>query len=217
MDIDAFDAIDNINNETPTITDTINSNETTANVEAEITTYIILREQYVNRLKKALSRANAAQLQKRLLKSLDLLDMLRTVTLDIVEQIQHWRRGLPKPFIYENNNYLLKLTTDCDFLNDIKPLVRWIGFTLKRNPFFTLKRKLRQNDIDVDNKTFPEAKLLLAPIDEDRLLAAEDTLRREEIHHGQSKAGRHEFGGRPPTPRDEQDNDNNGPLILALP
>ena len=80
MDIDAFDAIDNINNETPTITNTINSNETTtttANVEAEITTYIILREQYVNRLKKALSRANAAQLQKRLLKSLDLLDMLR--------------------------------------------------------------------------------------------------------------------------------------------
>ena len=77
MDIDAFDAIDNINNETPTITNTINPNETTtANVEAEITTYIILREQYVNRLKKALSRANAAQLQKRLLKSLDLLDML---------------------------------------------------------------------------------------------------------------------------------------------
>ena len=123
MDIDAFDAIDNINNETPTITNTINPNETTtttANVEAEITTYIILREQYVNRLKKALSRANAAQLQKRLLKSLDLLDMLRTVTLDIVEQIQHWRRGLPKPFIYENNNYLLKLTTDCDFLNEME-------------------------------------------------------------------------------------------------
>ena len=94
----------------------------TADVEAEITTHIILREQYVNRLKKGLTHATAAQLQKRLLKSLDLLDMLRTITLDIVEEIQHWRRGLPKPFVYKNQNYLLKLTTDCDFLNDIKPL-----------------------------------------------------------------------------------------------
>eukprot|EP00943_MAST-04B_sp_MAST-4B-sp1_P001125 g1125.t1 len=172
----------------------------TADVEAEITTHIILREQYVNRLKKGLTHATAAQLQKRLLKSLDLLDMLRTITLDIVEEIQHWRRGLPKPFVYKNQNYLLKLTTDCDFLNDIKPLVRWLGFTLKRNPFFTLKRKLRQNEMDLENQMFPEAKLLLAPIDNERLLAAEDTLRREEIHHGQAKAGRREFGGRPPTP-----------------
>ena len=67
MDLDAFDAIGSeakeVEEETP--------NTATANIEAEITTHIILREQYIARLSKALKRATPAQLQKRLLKALE--------------------------------------------------------------------------------------------------------------------------------------------------
>ena len=68
-----------------------------AEAEADITMNITLREEYVARLDKLLSTASKAQLQKRLMKSLDLLDMLRMVTVDIIEAVVQWRHGLPKP------------------------------------------------------------------------------------------------------------------------
>jgi hypothetical protein len=188
-----------------------------AEAEADITMNITLREEYVARLDKLLSTASKAQLQKRLMKSLDLLDMLRMVTVDIIEAVVQWRHGLPKPFVWKGENYLLKITHDCDFLDNVKPLVKWLGFTMKRNPFFTLRLKLRGKGLS-DGAGKLQQKLLLAPIGEEKLRAAEDALRREEIHHaggGKMVVGR-EFGGRRPTPRGSKAATKTGPTVAAL-
>lgn len=41
------------------------------------------------------------------------------------------------PYIWNNCNYLLKMTEDLDFLANVDPLVGWLGeeFKLKSNPF----------------------------------------------------------------------------------
>ncbi len=49
-----------------------------------------------------------------------------------------------RPFIWNNSNYLLKMTRDLEFLTDVDPLVTWLGaegeggdgaFDLRDNPF----------------------------------------------------------------------------------
>lgn len=42
----------------------------------------------------------------------------------------------PKPFMWNGNNYLLKVLHDCDFLDRVEALRHWFGFRLLRNPFF---------------------------------------------------------------------------------
>lgn len=41
------------------------------------------------------------------------------------------------PYIWNNSNYLLKMTDDLAFLKDADPLLRWLGetFELQDNPF----------------------------------------------------------------------------------
>lgn len=41
------------------------------------------------------------------------------------------------PYIWNNSNYLLKMTDDLSFLADVDPLVGWLGdeFELEGNPF----------------------------------------------------------------------------------
>ena len=47
-----------------------------------------------------------------------------------------------RPYIWNNSNYLLKMTGDLEFLTEVDPLVTWLGvegeggaFDLKDNPF----------------------------------------------------------------------------------
>ena len=41
------------------------------------------------------------------------------------------------PFIWDGVNYLLKIATDVDFLDSVRPLRRTLGYPLIRNPFIT--------------------------------------------------------------------------------
>jgi hypothetical protein len=41
------------------------------------------------------------------------------------------------PFIWDGVNYLLKIATDTDFLNSVRPLRRILGYPVIRNPFIT--------------------------------------------------------------------------------
>ena len=74
-------------------------------------------------------------------------------SLIIVEGIWHWRykrivsllhrRRLPAPgiqhkpypFVYDGDNYLLKMAFDLTFLDDLPPLVEWLGAHFHRNTF----------------------------------------------------------------------------------
>lgn len=40
------------------------------------------------------------------------------------------------PFEWNGENYLLKIVHDCDFLDRVEALRRWLGFSATRNPFF---------------------------------------------------------------------------------
>uniref|UniRef100_H3GEG7 t-SNARE coiled-coil homology domain-containing protein n=1 Tax=Phytophthora ramorum TaxID=164328 RepID=H3GEG7_PHYRM len=62
-----------------------------------------------------------------------------TASVDVVENIQTWRtvvhQGMPRPYVYENENYMLTMCEDLDFLDQAGELAEWLGFRLLRNPF----------------------------------------------------------------------------------
>ena len=95
----------------------------------------------------------------------DLLDLLRVASVDVVEAITRWRGGgeggaggasgasgvggatlvaatmeasrapSQAPFVWNGINYLLKMPSDLDFLDEVVPLTSWLGFSMLRNPF----------------------------------------------------------------------------------
>lgn len=73
----------------------------------------------------------------------DLLLLVRAASVDVVENIQIWRKTIhqeiPRPYIYENVNYLLGMCEDLNFLDQTADLVEWLGFRLLRNPFIVDK------------------------------------------------------------------------------
>ncbi|GMF51407.1 unnamed protein product [Phytophthora fragariaefolia] len=69
----------------------------------------------------------------------DFLLLIRVASVEVVENIQSWRavihNRVPRPYIYEHENYLLRMCEDLDFLDRASDLVEWLGFRLVRNPF----------------------------------------------------------------------------------
>jgi len=75
---------------------------------------------------------------------LDQLTSIRDLTVNLIEIVSSWRQSqvnadpeIPRPFMYENQNYLLKVMFDMDFLADITPLVEALGLDaekLRNNP-----------------------------------------------------------------------------------
>lgn len=52
-------------------------------------------------------------------------------------QLHDWQaEPTPTPFEWNGHNYLLKMLHDCDFLDRVEALRRWLGFRVSRNPFF---------------------------------------------------------------------------------
>ncbi|CAM9579434.1 unnamed protein product [Choristocarpus tenellus] len=68
----------------------------------------------------------------------DLLDLLRLATVDTVEAISLWRLAQEeptlKPFLWNGEDYLVKVLHDCDFLDSLHSLREWLGFSLYHNP-----------------------------------------------------------------------------------
>lgn len=54
------------------------------------------------------------------------------------------------PYIWNNSNYLLKMTDDLAFLKDVSPFVSWLGdeFELEDNPFL-LAPEGKDDDVKV--------------------------------------------------------------------
>jgi hypothetical protein len=203
---------------THTLPSTISTVHDTVLLESDIRTSIKLREEYLVRLQRLVQDASPTDLQKNLLDIIGVMDLLRTVTVDVVASIVRWRRGLPKPFPWKGprsstTSYLIKMSSDTDFLATQTILEQWLGFTLSHNPFFALnyKGRLKAKEEKVQRKQqFNFAKeekkvlehstaartcrrLLLANMNEDQLQGAEDAIRREEIHNGMILRG--EIGG----------------------
>lgn len=105
------------------------------NLEFFIIKLILIRENNLIILYKKIKNLN----KKLSAEISELLDKNREITLEIVENIFYWKELLKNPngvFLWNSFNYLLKIPSDLDYLNDFYILAKWSGFSLKRNPFF---------------------------------------------------------------------------------
>ena len=103
--------------------------------ELEVLKTILLREGYLKRLQHAARRRGGSTALRS--DVIDILDLIRTSTVEVVESIAKWRRTLikPYPFVWNGINYLLKIPSDLDMLNKVPEVEAWLGFSLARNPF----------------------------------------------------------------------------------
>lgn len=108
---------------------------TSCTQELEILKTILVREGYLQRLVQASSHGRISG--SHLGDTVDLLDLLRIATLEVVETVSAWRKKKrsQEPYKWNSVNYLLKIPSDLDFLQKHSGLVQWLGFTLERNPF----------------------------------------------------------------------------------
>ena len=99
--------------------------EVDESAEMEVVKAILLREEYVERIKANLISQGSkfGKDQGAFEDLLSLIDLLRLTTVDTCEAIQQWRKtqGSPSiPFIWKSINYLLKIPIDLNFLDDHK-------------------------------------------------------------------------------------------------
>ena len=110
-----------------------------AAIDDSVVACVTLRERYLSRLHDLLGPSSVpSDLGDIPLEVGDLLLLLRQATIDVTEAVARWRQdsfgGSIHAFEWEGNNYLLKMCSDLDFLDDT-PVRRWVGFSLRRNPF----------------------------------------------------------------------------------
>ena len=108
--------------------------------ELHVIKAILLREDYLRRLKKLAVHSKGQMLPG----FVDFVDIIRLASVEVVEAIVMWRKqlqpkhvnkGSSKPFKWNGFNYLLKMVSDLDYLNNYTHLTHWFGFSLERNPF----------------------------------------------------------------------------------
>eukprot|EP01029_Cantina_marsupialis_P006959 TRINITY_DN1766_c0_g1_i2.p1 TRINITY_DN1766_c0_g1~~TRINITY_DN1766_c0_g1_i2.p1 ORF type:complete len:1982 (-),score=316.11 TRINITY_DN1766_c0_g1_i2:313-6258(-) len=98
--------------------------------ELDVVKGILLREGYIERIRSLVGSSKINQIT-------DLFDLFRICSLEVVELIEQWQKGLKSssPFIWNGLNYLLKMPSDLDFLSKFELIRKWLGFDTKRNPF----------------------------------------------------------------------------------
>ena len=118
------------------LTFSIETNETVvdSNAELEVLKAILNRESYLKRLFKMVKT-----LEKKFKPEVaDLLDFIRAATIDVIEAVVKWREvkgDHDATFMWNGLNYMLKMSSDLDYLVKYKVINEWIGFSIERNPF----------------------------------------------------------------------------------
>ena len=117
----------------PSFAESNSSTEESA-CELEVIKAIMNREGYLNRLQSV-----ARSVKKKIKPELpDLIDFVRAASLDVVLAVVKWRdskRDSAAVFMWNGSNYLLRMTTDLDYLADYRAIRKWMGFNLLHNPF----------------------------------------------------------------------------------
>lgn len=92
---------------------------------------------------------------------LDLMTQIRETTVDLIELICYWRSTMigfdpecPRPFLYEETNYLLKTVSDMNFLSDIAPLVDGLGISADK---MTQNPLMMPEPLNIEKLTTPPA------------------------------------------------------------
>ncbi|CAM9224005.1 unnamed protein product, partial [Ectocarpus fasciculatus] len=102
--------------------------------ELEVLKAILNREGYLARLIKS-ARTVSRKFKPEIA---DIMDLVRAASLDVVEAVVKWRDAKNDhhaAFMWNGVNYLLKMPSDLDYLNEYRAIRSWLGFRVKRNPF----------------------------------------------------------------------------------
>lgn len=102
--------------------------------ELEVLKAILNRESYLARLIKS-ARTVSRKFKPEIA---DIMDLVRAASLDVVEAVVKWRDAKNDhhaAFMWNGVNYLLKMPSDLDYLDNYRAIRTWMGFRVKRNPF----------------------------------------------------------------------------------
>ena len=112
-----------------------NSNEKANLAEIEILQKVIIRENLLNELKKLLK--NTQEVGSVITEVVEIVKAIRFQTADIVEDIDAWQcvQPFPRPFLYRGLNYLIKISTDLDYLDGYEDITERFCLEFKFNPF----------------------------------------------------------------------------------
>lgn len=105
-----------------------------ARAEYDVLCAILSRESYLQRLEQVVKTIN----KKFKPEIADILDLIRSSSLDVIELIKKWRvlkKDNAADFMWNGLNYVLKMPSDLDYLADYLAIQKWVGFPLIRNPF----------------------------------------------------------------------------------
>jgi hypothetical protein len=115
-------------------------------LEMECLKCILLREDYLNRLANLVDGLKNEELQGAdSSKLLGLLKQTRVLSVETVKSISRFKAASLKPFSWNGTNYLLKLTSDLNFLADISEMLQIPRKKMLFNPFM-LPNTLREAD-----------------------------------------------------------------------
>ena len=124
-------------------------------LEFDIIKIVMLRESYLKRITKTL-KENGGKVDIALI---GMVDTLRECSLETVDVIQTWERTqvdypeVVKPFKWNKQNYLSKMSTDYQFLSDYPAVEKWLGFSAECNPFF-IPPEVIDNGISMQPNSF---------------------------------------------------------------
>jgi len=119
-------------------------------LQFELLKLVLLRENYLQRLKKKLAlslplssgKGDATMGGGLDLGVVGLLDYIREASVQVIETARLWERAqlvqpnsTMKPFQWNGSNYFEKLSHDLEFLEGYPHLIDWLGFSTINNPF----------------------------------------------------------------------------------
>lgn len=102
--------------------------------EVEILQKVVVRENFVAELMKLLDNQN--DIGSCINEVVELVKAIRFQTLDIIEDIDAWQtaQSVPRSFLYRGLNYLIKISSDLNFLDQYDEIVERFCFELRNNP-----------------------------------------------------------------------------------
>jgi hypothetical protein len=102
--------------------------------EVEILQKILVRERLLQELSKLIK--SGSDIVVIMGEVIELIRAVRFETVDVIEEIALWQtqQPTPRPFLFKGVNYLLKVASDFDFLDNYDDIVERFCFEFKSNP-----------------------------------------------------------------------------------
>ena len=102
--------------------------------EAEILHKAVVRERLLAELRKLLT--SGSEIVSVMSEIVELIKAIRFETVDIIEDIAKWQQSqvVSRPFLFQGVNYLFKIASDLNYLDDYDEIVEKFCFEFKNNP-----------------------------------------------------------------------------------